>query len=200
MRDEHAHRRDNAAALIDEPDAGEPRLAPRAWGIEHLMEKNMPSDAEIETSFWKELKSSPFVMLGLAGARDGHTQPMTAQFEDDHGPIWFFTSKDNSLVAAMNQSHRAIATFASKGHDMFTSIHGDLVPDNDSATIDRLWNPHVAAWFEGGRDDPKLQLLRLDTERAELWKGGSSIGAAVLRLLGRDPKTDYKDNIAKVSL
>ena len=27
--------------------------------------------------------------------------------------------------------------------------------------IDRLWNPFVAAWFEG-KDDPKLQLLRFD--------------------------------------
>ena len=122
-----------------------------------------PAEAEIEARFWKDLKSAPFVMLGLVGARDGHTQPMTAQFERDHGPLYFFTATDNGV-------------------------------------IDRLWNPQVAAWFEGGRNDPKLCLLRLDTEKAELWLGASSIGAAITRLLGRDPKQDYKGKTAEVNL
>lgn len=160
----------------------------------------MPTEAEIEARFWKDLKASPFVMLGLDGARDGHTQPMTAQTEGDSGPLWFFTSKDNSLVAALGQSHRAIATYTGKGHDLWASIHGSLSVTDDQTTIDRLWNPHVAAWFEGGRDDPKLTLLRFDTEKAQIWLDGSSIGAAITRLLGRDPKQTYQDNVAEVAL
>jgi general stress protein 26 len=145
----------------------------------------MADDAEIEARFWKDLKASPFVMLGLDGARDGHTQPMTAQFEGTHGPLWFFATKDNSLTLALKESSRAIATFTGKGHDLFASIHGTLSLDTDKATIDRLWNPQAAAWYEGGKDDPKLALLRLDTDRAQIWLGGSSIGAAIQRLLGR---------------
>ena len=38
----------------------------------------------------------------------------------------------------------------------------------DRAAIDRLWNRFVAAWFEKGKDDPKLALLRFDPERAVL--------------------------------
>ncbi len=160
----------------------------------------MADDAEIEKQFWKALEASPFVMLGLDGARDGHTQPMAAKFEDEHGPIWFFTTNDNTLVQAMGRSHRAIAAFASKGHDVFASIHGTLALDDDPVTIDRLWDSNSAAWFDGGRDDPRLCLVRLDTDKAELWVGGSSFGAAVTRLFGQDPKESYKDNIAKVTL
>ncbi|UAK24627.1 pyridoxamine 5'-phosphate oxidase family protein [Sphingomonas nostoxanthinifaciens] len=160
----------------------------------------MPTDTEIESLFWKELKSAPFVMLGLVGARDGHTQPMTAQFDGESGPLYFFLAKDNSLIAGLNESDRAIAAYASKGHDVFAAIHGRLAQETDPAVIDRLWNPHVEAWFEGGRNDPKLALLRLDTERAELWKGGSSFGAAITRLFGADPKESYKDNVAEVAL
>jgi general stress protein 26 len=161
----------------------------------------MPTDAEIEARFWKDLKSAPFVMLGLVDARDGHTQPMTAQFEGESGPLYFFLTKDNGLITAMEgSSARAIATYTAKGHDLFASIHGTLSVTTDQATIDRLWNPQVEAWFEGGRNDPKLTLLKLDTDRAELWKSGNSIGAAFTRLLGRDPKQDYKDNIAEVAL
>jgi general stress protein 26 len=160
----------------------------------------MPSDTEIEARFWKELKASPFMMLGLDGARDGHAQPMTAHFEDDHGPIWFFTSRDNGLVQALSQSHRAMAHYVAKGHDLFATIHGNLSLDNDPATIDRLWNPHVAAWFEGGRDDPKITLLRLDTESAQLWLNSSSVMAGIKRLFGADRKEEAKQNIAEVAL
>ena len=160
----------------------------------------MPSDAEIEAKFWKELKASPFMMLGLNGSAEAHGQPMTAQFEGEQGPIWFFATKTNTLVEAMRESHDAIATYTSKGHDLFAAVRGTLTVDTDPANVDRLWNSHVEAWYEGGKDDPKLALLRLDTESAQLWLGGTSIGAAVLRLLGRDPKQDYKDNMAEVKL
>jgi general stress protein 26 len=167
------------------------------------MFNDKPSDADIEARFWKELRSAPFLMLGLVDARDGHTQPMTAQTDGDEqsGPLYFFTSRDNGLVEALKQSsQRAIATYTAKGHDLFASIHGGLAIETDNALIDRLWNPHVEAWFEGGRNDPRLTLLRLQAEKAEIWLGGSSIGAAITRLFGRDPKADYKDKVAEVNL
>ena len=92
------------------------------------------------------------------------------------------------------------ATFGSKGHDLFATIHGTLQVDNDRAVIDRLWNRYVAAWFDGGKDDPKLTLLRLDPERAEIWGDASSLVAGIKLLLGVDPKQEYKDKVAEVSL
>ncbi len=160
----------------------------------------MPTPKELEAKFWKALKSDMTMMLGLVGAEDGHTRPMTAQIEGERGPIWFFTAKDHALVQSLSRGNRAIATFASKGHDLFATVHGKLSLDNDRATIDRLWNPFIAAWFDGGKDDPKLALLRLDAERAEIWLDGSSIVAGIKMLFGADPKREYKDNVAEVAL
>ena len=95
---------------------------------------------------------------------------------------------------------RAIATFASKGHDLFATVHGTLSLDQDRATIDRLWNPFVAAWYKGGKDDPNLALLRLDAEEAEIWENGSSLIAGLKMLLGRDPKRDFQEKVATVQL
>ena len=139
-------------------------------------------------------------MLGLDGVEDGHARPMTAQFEDDRSPLWFFTAKDTGLVRLLSRGNRAIATFASKGNDLFATMHGSLVVETDPAVIDRLWNPFVAAWFEGGKADPKLALLRLDAERAEIWLDDSSIFAGVKLLLGIDPKKAYRDKVAEVQL
>jgi len=160
----------------------------------------MADPKDLERRFWKALKSDMTMMLGLDGAEDGHTRPMTAQVEGEGGPIWFFTSKNNVLVEGLLEGDRAIATFASKGHDLFATVHGSLRLDMDRGTIDRLWNPFVAAWFEEGKDDPKLALLRLDAERAEIWLDGSSVVAGVKALLGIDPKRDYEDKVAEVEL
>ena len=160
----------------------------------------MPAPQELEAKFWKALKSDMTMMLGLDGVEDGHARPMTAQVEGDRGPIWFFTAKDAAIVQRLGNGNRAIATFTSKGHDLFATVHGTLRVDNDRAIIDRLWNRYVSAWYEKGKDDPKLALLRLDAERAEIWLDASSMIAGIRMLLGADPKQDYKDQVAEVRL
>jgi general stress protein 26 len=172
--------------------------------VPFLEEIAMSNEAELEREFWKALKKDRVAMLGLVGIDEGQSQPMSAQLLEEHeergGPIWFFTAKDTDLVAALGSGQRAQIHFASKGHDLFAAVHGDLVPTNDRAMIDRLWNRFVAAWFEGGKEDPNLQLLRFDPDRAQVWLNENSALAGVRILLGRDPKKDYQDKVANVRL
>ena len=161
----------------------------------------MPSEAEIEAKFWKALKSDMTVFLGLDGVEDGHARPMTSQIEgEESGPLYFFTATDNGIVQNLSQGNRAMCHFVDKGHEVWATLHGSLTLDNDRATIDRLWNPFVAAWYEGGKDDPKLALLRLDAEHAQIWLNENSVFAGIKTMLGIDPKKDYKDKVAEVSL
>jgi general stress protein 26 len=163
----------------------------------------MDTEAEIAGKFWKALKSDRVAMLALAGVEDGHSQPMTAQLleedEERGGPIWFFTAKDTDLAREAGASHRAQMHFSSKGHDLFAAVHGTLSAVEDRAIIDRLWNPFVAAWFEG-KSDPKLWLLRFDADHGQIWLNENSLMAGVRILLGRDPKMDYRDKVADVRL
>ena len=162
----------------------------------------MSNEAEIEQKFWKALQDDRVVMLGLTGD-DGHSQPMSAQTlhdESARGPIWFFTSKDADLVRTMGASHRATLDFSSKGHQLFASVQGELSASNDRAVIDRLWNRFVAAWFEGGKDDPKLQLIRFDPEHGHVWLSENHLMAGVKLLLGRDPKREYGDKVADIRM
>jgi len=160
----------------------------------------MSTPQELQAKFWKALESDMTVMLGLEGVEGGHARPMTAQLDGQRTPIWFFTASDNGLVQALPRGDRGFATFASKGHDLFATVHGRLSVDNDRAMIDKLWNRFVAAWFPGGKDDPKLTLLRFDAEHAEIWLDASSVVSGVKMLLGIDPKKDYKDKVADVPL
>jgi general stress protein 26 len=164
----------------------------------------MADDREIEDKFWSALKDSPFVMLGIEGERDGATQPMTAMFEDEDrscGLLWFFTAKDHDFTRAMGQSERGIAAFSAKDHGLFASLRGTLLMSNDRATIDRLWNPVVAQWYEG-KDDPKLALVRFDVGDAKIWLSDVQgfLKPALNKLLGRKPEAGMKEKVAEVTL
>lgn len=166
----------------------------------------MTNETEIRQKFWKALKSDMTMFLGLAEGEDGHARPMTAQLDDDgyigdeyRGPIWFFTSIDNHLYQQIGTNSRAMAHFVSKGHDVWATMHGELSTSQDRAVIDRLWNRFVAAWYEG-KDDPKIALIRLDPQHAEIWIDASSMVAGIKMLIGIDPKKDYKDKVAEVAL
>ena len=140
-------------------------------------------------------------MLGVDGVEDRHARPMTMLVEGEKSPLWIFTARDSVLVKNLRNGAHADATFASKGHDLFATIHGRIALAMDRAAIERLWNPFVAAWFEGGKEDPNLALLRFDAERAEIWLDEYSLIAGVKMMLGAgDPKKDYKDKVAEVSL
>ena len=161
----------------------------------------MHTPEELEKKLWKAVKSDRTLMLGLDGAEEGHTRPMTALLEHEgRGPLRIFTATDNQLAQRTRSPQRALATFASMGHDVFASLQGMLVRDDDRGVIDRLWNPFVAAWYEGGKDDPKLALLRFDAEHAEIWLNEQSLLAGVKLLFGVDPKEDYQDKVADVDL
>ncbi|SFJ30819.1 pyridoxamine 5'-phosphate oxidase family protein [Jannaschia pohangensis] len=158
----------------------------------------MTTPDKLESKFWKALKSDKTVMLSCDGALP---RPMTAVAEDDHAPIWFFTAFDTDLGKVLKNGPRnGQLTLVSKGHDVWGSASGQLVVDNDREVIDRLWNPFVAAWYEGGKTDPNLCLVRMDAREAQVWENGSSLVAGIKMLMGSDPKQDFEDKTATVSL
>lgn len=162
----------------------------------------MGKEAELTAKLWKAIRSDRTVMLGLSGIDEGHSKPMTAipDGDEDDGPFWFFTAKDVDLVKALGPGKPAIAHFASKGHELFATIHGELIRSNDREAINRLWNPFIAAWFKDGKDDPQLQLLRFVPDRAQIWLNDNSLFAGVKMMLGKDPKKAYRDKVAEIDL
>ena len=160
----------------------------------------MPTKKDIEARFWKTLKSDMTMMLGLVDVENSQLRPLTAQLGGGKSSIWFFTAKDTAIFRNLKKNSKGIATFASKKHDIFATLHGRLLLDTDKATLDRLWNPFVAAWFDKGKEDPKLALLRFDPAKAEIWLDDSSFFTGIKMLLGADPKKDYAKNVAQIKM
>jgi general stress protein 26 len=160
----------------------------------------MSTSEDLESKFWKAFESDKTMMLGIDGAEDGHTRPMTAQVPEHKAPIWFFTTRDNALVQKIGVDSRAIATFASKGHEIFAALQGPLNIDTSRDSVDRLWNRSVAAWYPLGKEDPTLVLLRFDAQRAEIWRHESGAFAGVRLLFGSEPRKERAKDVAEIRL
>lgn len=124
---------------------------------------------EAETEFWKSLKESNTGMLGL-DLPGHHSQPMTGFGEPQTGTIWFFTRDDTDFardVAVGGQM--GMFTYQARDQKVQACIHGALSVDNDRGRIERFWNPVIAAWYPGGKEDPDLVLVRFDAEDGRVW-------------------------------
>ncbi|ALJ11457.1 pyridoxamine 5'-phosphate oxidase family protein [Sphingopyxis macrogoltabida] len=151
---------------------------------------------DIKKHFWKALADSPYVMVGMTGERAHHI-PMNAQLDKDaNSAFWFFTATDNRLAGG----GPAMAQFASKGHDLFACISGTLRDETDRAVLDRLWNNGIAAWYEGGKNDPKLVLLRFDLDDAEIWTADPGIKGMFKLATGMTMKEGDLGKHAEVAL
>lgn len=151
------------------------------------------SPQEIAAKFLEKLRSSPYVMIGLIDGE--HSEPMTAQVDDDQpNTLFFFAGRDNRIAKGGD----AMAQFVGKGHDFFACLAGTVTTDNDPALIDKLWDNQVEAWFPGGRQDPNLTLLRFDIDSAELWETDVSLSGRVKMLFGGTIRSDESSSHAVV--
>ena len=112
-------------------------------------------------------------MLGLEGSHM-HMQPMAPFLERDTATLWFFTRSDTDLAAKVAPGARAHFCVVGKDHDYHACIAGRISVRNDPARRDEYWNSVVAAWFDQGKSDPKLTMLALDMEDAEIWASTGS--------------------------
>lgn len=130
--------------------------------------RNAPED-----QLWEQLEGHTAGMLGISGAAQ-HMQPMTHMIARDENALYFFSSKSSELVQALSPGAIAHYTYVNRDHDYHACMKGNLTLSSDRSKIDDYWSPVVAAWFDGGKDDPDLALLRLDLEDAAIWASTGS--------------------------
>lgn len=156
----------------------------------------MTDRKEMKNDFWKALADSPFLFLQLDSAPETAV-PMTAQLDEDaNSAIWFFTRRDHVLA----NGGRATATFAGKNHDMFARFTGILTEESSRERLDKQWSREIEAWFPGGKDDPKLLMLRMDLGQAEIWNSDLGFIDNAKMLMGFDMREEAREEHLETTL
>jgi general stress protein 26 len=127
----------------------------------------MTDDTDLETIRSIIGAAKVAVLTTTSPSGELHSRPLAVLDDVFEGSIWFFTqdpSPKSEDIAANPEVNVAYAD--GKG---YLSIAGTATIEHNPTRIDQLWNPMAEAWFENGRDDPSVALLRVDARSAEYW-------------------------------
>jgi general stress protein 26 len=95
------------------------------------------------------------------------SRPMVAQEREFDGDLWFFTEDPSHKTAEVRANPEVnVALESGKG---WLSLSGRAEVVRDPARIDELWSASAQAWFEHGREDPAVALLKVTAHSAEYW-------------------------------
>jgi general stress protein 26 len=132
--------------------------------------KNLKANEGVEKL--KELVTAIEICLFSTNLKgnDGATfRPMSAQEVDDEGNIWFFSDINSDKNREVNQDNAVQLIFSHPGKSSYMIVNGEAEISTDRARIEELWSPAAKIWFEQGKDDPDISLIKVNTKSAYYW-------------------------------
>jgi general stress protein 26 len=98
-----------------------------------------------------------------------HTRPMALRQVDDHGNLWFISSRSSNKNFEIQHDNRVQLFFSKTADNHFLSVYGTALVFKDRSKIEEIWTPIAEAWFEEGKDDPDVTVIKVSTEEAYYW-------------------------------
>lgn len=108
------------------------------------------------------------------------SRPLAMQEIEFDGDLWFFTQDPSPKVTDIAGNDNVNVSF--QANDGWVSIAGTATVSHDQAMIDKLWNRYAEAWFDKGRSDPTVALLKVTAHSAEFWETDQPKALQLLRV------------------
>lgn len=105
---------------------------------------------------------------------DLHIVPISRQEVDEQGNIWMLISAESQLHQNLLENNRIDISYSHIGDYNFLSVSGKATISRDQARIDKYWNKLMETWFEKGKEDPHIRVLKVETNDAHYWDNKSN--------------------------
>lgn len=122
------------------------------------------------------IKDVKFAMMSTVNSKgDVHAWPMTTS-ETSIGAkeIWFIGDKTSDVVKDILDNPKIGLSYASEDEKNYVSVSANAELSSDQAKLEELWSPVYNAFFEHGKEDPNVQLIKVVPHGVECWLSGSS--------------------------
>jgi len=96
-------------------------------------------------------------------------RPMSTQKVCDQGNIWFFSPRDSDKNMEVEWNKKVQLFYSHPGKDSFMIVNGEAEIILDKEKIEELWSPVLKAWFQGGKEDPNISILKVKPTTAYYW-------------------------------
>ena len=101
---------------------------------------------------------------------DGATcRPMSAQHVCDEGNVWFFSERNSDKNKEIEQNKNVQLFFSHPAKSSYLVVNGEAEIILERAKIDELWTPLVKIWFDEGKDDPNISVIKVKPTTAYYW-------------------------------
>jgi len=97
------------------------------------------------------------------------SRPMSVQEVDDQGNLWFISSSESNKNFEISEDNRVQLFFSKTADSHYLSVYGNATIYRDREKIDEVWSPIAKAWFEQGKDDPKVTVIKVTPSDAYYW-------------------------------
>ena len=111
------------------------------------------------------------------------TRPMSTQKVDEQGNIWFMSSIKSDKNAEILQNNEVQLFYSNPSNYEFLTVHGKATVHTDRAKIEELWTPFAKAWFEDGKDDLDISLIKVAPQSAYYWDTKNSKIISMIQIL-----------------
>jgi len=111
-----------------------------------------------------------------------HAIPMSRQEADPEGNIWYLFSSESETYTNLKNNNKVSVLFSHVGDYNFLSINGTAEISEDKDRIEKYWNKMMEGWFEKGKEDPRIRVLKVTPQEAHYWDNKTNKLMTILKV------------------
>lgn len=149
---------------------------------------------DLKAQFWDRIGD---VRAGMLAAGEHRAVPMSHFALKDDNALWFVTANGTGVAEAAKAGQTGEYIIGAADAQLYARIDGTLEEVTDRGKLDEIWSPVAAAWFEDGKQDEDICLVKFAPRTAEVWAtdGGAKFLYEIAKAnLDKDAKPDIGDH------
>lgn len=134
-------------------------------------------------------------MLTTISAEGLVSRPMQTQDIEFDGDLWFLTSKETDKYQELLKNPSVNVAYIDKS---YVSIRGTAELVEDIERKKELWSPRYEVYLGTTYEDPKVVLIKVNTEAAEYWETGNttkSVKQVLKKVVGKDDENEINKTV-----
>lgn len=127
-----------------------------------------------------------------------NARPMSLQEVCSEGNLWFISSKESNKNFEIEDDNSVLLYFMNNSNMEFLSVYGKAFIYDDRSTIEEKWSNFANAWFEEGKEDPNVSIIRVQPSDTYYWDTKAGKFVSMLTFVAAavtGNKTDNSDGV-----
>jgi len=120
-------------------------------------------------------------------------RPMSVQEVDEHGNLWFLSHAKSHKNFEIAQDDKVQLFFSKMSNSHYLSVYGTASIFTNKSLVDEHWTPMAKPWFQEGKDDPDVTVIKVTPSDAYYWDTKDGQAVMLFKMAVRAMGADVDD-------